>query len=165
MTFTYPETGRTRDGDLPAGYRPVRRDAVVVGHGEQAFARVREGMRDWGIHRLAGMRVKSNGKPAVGRSFSAAFGFFRVRCEVVWLRDENSVYGYGFGTLAGHPLSGEEAFEVRLSPGGVVSFSVRAFSRRASWYARLGGPLVAALQDYMTDRYVRSARILAQKPH
>jgi uncharacterized protein (UPF0548 family) len=160
VTFTYPETGRTRDGELPAGYRHVRRDAVV-GQGEQAFARVRQGMRDWQIHGLAGIRVGSQGKPAVGRAFRAGPGFFGVPCEVVWLRDEDSVYGYGFGTLAGHPLSGEEAFEVRLSPDGTVSFSIRAFSRRKAWYARLGGPLVAALQDFMTDRYARSARILA----
>jgi len=160
-TFTYAETGRTRDGELPAGYRHVRRD-VVVGRGEPAFARVREGMRDWRIHRLAGMRVSSEGQPGIGISFHAALGFFRVPCEILWLRDENTVYGYGFGTLAGHPLSGEEAFEVRLSPDGTVTFSIRAFSRRVAWYARLGGPLVAALQDFMTGRFVRSARILAQ---
>jgi len=164
VTFTYPDLGRTRDGELPAGYRHVRRDAVV-GRGEQAFARVREGMLDWRIHKLAGLRVRSSGKPGVGISFHAALGFFWVPCEILWLRDENSVYGYGFGTLAGHPLSGEEAFEVRLRPDRIVSFSVRAFSRRASWYASLGGPLIAALQDFVTDRYVRSARILAQKPH
>jgi uncharacterized protein (UPF0548 family) len=135
----------------------------VVGEGEQAFARVREGMRDWRIHTLAGLRVESPGKPLVGQAFRAALGFFRVPCEVVWLRDENSVYGYGFGTLAGHPLSGEEAFEVRLSPGGTVRFSVRAFSRRTAWYARLGAPFVLALQDSVTDRFVRSARLLAQR--
>ena len=162
MTFTYPETGRTRDGELPAGYRHVRRDAVV-GRGEQAFARVRVGMRDWRIHKLSGLRVRSPGPPDLGTVFDAALGFFRVPCEILWLRDENSAYGYGFGTLTGHPLSGEEAFEVRLSPDGEVRFTVRAFSRRVSWYARLGGPLVAALQDFMTDRFVRSARILAQK--
>lgn len=162
MTFTYPETGRTRDGELPAGYRHVRREAVV-GRGEQAFARVREGMREWRIHKLAGMRVTSSAKPRVGLCFRATLAFFSVPCEILWLRDENAVYGYGFGTLSGHPLSGEEAFEVRLSPDGTVSFSVRAFSRRVSWYARLGAPVVVALQDFMTDRFVRSARILTQK--
>lgn len=162
MTFTYPEIGRTRDGELPAGYRHVRRDAEV-GKGEQAFARVREGMRDWRIHTLAGLRVASPGKPRVGHSFRTALGFFWVPCELVWLRDENSFYGYGFGTLAGHPLSGEEAFEVRLAPDGTVRFSVRAFSRRTAWYARLGAPFVLALQDFVTDRFVRSARILAQR--
>ncbi|HZM76785.1 MAG TPA: DUF1990 domain-containing protein [Candidatus Limnocylindrales bacterium] len=164
MTFTYPETGRTRGGDLPAGYRHVRRHAVV-GRGEQAFARVREGMRDWRIHKLAGLRIRGAGQPGIGVAFDAALGFFWVPCEVLWLRDENTDYGYGLGTLAGHPLSGEEAFEVRLSPDGDVRFAVRAFSRRVSWYARLGGPLIAALQDVVTDRFVRSARILAQKPH
>ena len=161
MTFTYPETGQTRDGELPAGYRHVRREAVV-GRGEQAFARVREGMRDFQIHKLAAAKVRSSGKPRVGLSFHAAIWFFTVPCKVLWLRDENTVYGYGFGTLAGHPLSGEEAFEVRLSPDGEVRFAVRAFSRRAAWYAKLAGPLLTALQDFMTDRYVRSARLLAQ---
>jgi len=162
VTLTYPETGRTRDGDLPAGYRHVRRHAVI-GHGPAAFAGVREGMRDWQIHKLAGLRVRSAGTPGPGVSFSAALGFLWVPCEIVWLRDENSVYGYGFGTLAGHPERGEEAFEAGLAPDGSVTFSIRAFSRPASWYAKLGGPFTTALQEFVTDRYVRSARILAQR--
>lgn len=161
MTPTYPETGRTRDGDLPAGYGHIRRDAVV-GHGPECFARVREGMRDWRIHKLAGMRVRSGGTPAVGVRFRAGRGLLWVPCEIVWTRDETCAYGYGFGTLPGHPERGEEAFEARLAPDGEVSFSIRAFSRHATWYAKLGAPLANAVQDLVTERYMRSARILAQ---
>ncbi len=164
MTFTYAETGRTRDGDLPAGYRHVRREATV-GHGEAVFAAVREGMRHWQIHHLAGLRVRGAAEPAVGAGFSAALGPLWVPCEVVWLRDEPGAYGYGFGTVPGHPERGEEAFEVTLAGDGRVGFAIRAFSRPASWYARLGGPIATLLQDYVTDRYVGSARRLAQAAH
>jgi uncharacterized protein (UPF0548 family) len=164
VTFTYPETGGTRGGDLPAGYRHVRRDAVI-GHGEAAFSAVREGMRRWQIHRLSGMRVSNAPEPAVGARFVAVLGFLRIPCQVVWVRDEPSTYGYGFGTLPGHPARGEEAFEVTLSDDGDVRFAVRAFSRHAAWYARLGGPFTTLMQERMTDRYVRSARRLAQPDH
>lgn len=160
MRFTYPETGRTRDGDLPAGYRHVRRHAVI-GHGD-AFEKVRAGMRDWRIHRLAGLRVRCSSAPAVGVDFHAALGILWVPCEVVWVRDEPDGYGYGFGTVPGHPAIGEEAFEVTRAGDGSVAFSIRAFSRPASWYARLGGPVTTLLQDHITDRYLRSARRLTQ---
>jgi uncharacterized protein (UPF0548 family) len=160
--LTYSEVGGTRGGDMPGGYRHVRRDAVV-GHGEAAFAAVREGMRQWRIHRLAGMRVRSPGGPVAGERFVATLGFLHIPCEVVWVRDEPGAYGYGFGTLPGHPARGEEAFEVTLSGDGDVRFAVRAFSRHSAWYARLGGPITTFMQERMTDRYVAGARKLAQR--
>lgn len=163
MTFTYAEAGRTRDDNLPAGYRHVRR-RVVVGHGEGSFAQLRDGMRDWQIHRLAGLPVRGGGEPAVGTEFSAGLGIGRVRlwvpCRVVWIRDVANSYGYGFGTTPGHPARGEEAFEATLAPDGSITFAVRAFSRPATWYARLGGPVTNWFQDHVTDRYVASARKL-----
>lgn len=168
MTFTYPEVGRTRDGDLPPGYRHVRRDDVI-GHGEQAFHRVREGMRGWRIHHLAGLRVRCDAAvPDVDVVFSAGLGLLNLRlwvpCRVVWVRDDEVAYGYGFGTIPRHPERGEEAFEVTLDRRGTVRFSIRAFSLPASWYAKLGGPITTLLQDRVTDRYLRAARKLARLP-
>jgi uncharacterized protein (UPF0548 family) len=68
--------------------------------------------------------------------------------------------GYGFGTLPGHPEHGEEAFLVTRDAGGRAWFEVRAFSRPATWYARLGGPVTHRFQDRVTDGYVSAARML-----
>jgi uncharacterized protein (UPF0548 family) len=66
-------------------------------------------------------------------------------CEVVWLRDEPERYGFGYGTLPGHPEIGEEAFLV-LRDGDAVVFEVTAFSRPARWWIRAAGPAARAVQ-------------------
>jgi uncharacterized protein (UPF0548 family) len=58
--------------------------------------------------------------------------------------------------LPGHPERGEEAWLVSLDERERVWADIRAFSRPRAWYARLGGPLTHALQDRVTDRYVRA---------
>lgn len=157
MTVTYPEVGATRTGELPAGYRHVRRRVAVSG-----LAAVAAGMRAWGIHRGAGLAVRAAGEPAVGLEFRSGsrVGPLRlwVPCRIVWVRDEPDVYGYGFGTLPGHPERGEEAFVVTRDADGSAWFEVLAFSRPATWYARLGGPVTRRLQDRITDGYLSAAR-------
>jgi uncharacterized protein (UPF0548 family) len=158
---TYTEVGRTAPGqDLPPGYRHVRR-RVRAGDGAGAYAAVVATMRDWGIHRGAGLRVCADAPPAVGTRFATGIGLGPVRlwvpCQVVWLRDEPRLYGYGFGTLPGHAERGEEAFTVTWDADDAVWFEVRAFSRPASWYARLGRPVADLLQDVVSDRYAAAA--------
>jgi uncharacterized protein (UPF0548 family) len=157
VTFTYPEVGATRTDELPPGYRHVRRRVEV-----SALTPVATGMRAWGIHRGAGLAVHAGGEPAVGMAFRSGVGIGRLRlwvpCQVVWVRDEPDAYGYGFGTLPGHPERGEEAFFVSRDAEGRVWFEIRAFSRPATRYARLGGPVTRAFQDWVTDRYVSAAR-------
>jgi uncharacterized protein (UPF0548 family) len=174
--LTYAEVGATQSGDLPAGYRHVRRRADLGP--APAFPPVVAGLRVWGVHRGAGIAVRTRApEPAVGVTFAAGLGVGRLRlwvpCTVVWVRDDAKGYGYGFGTRPGASrsatpaepahaaLSGEEGFEVTLEPDGRVWFEIRAFSRPATWYARWGGPITRLLQDRVTDRYVLAARRLA----
>lgn len=49
--------------------------------------------------------------------------------RVVYLVDEPHRKGFAYGTLPGHPESGEEAFVVELHDGGAVTFAITAFSR------------------------------------
>jgi uncharacterized protein (UPF0548 family) len=97
-------------------------------------------------------------------AFRSGVGIGRLRlwvpCQVIWVRDDPDAYGYGFGTLPGHPERGEEAFLVSRDAQGRMWFEIRAFSRPATRYARLGGPVTRAFQDRVTDRYVSAARSL-----
>ena len=52
-------------------------------------------------------------------------------CRIVWVVDEPDAFGFGYGTLQGHPEEGEESFVVRGGPGG-ARFEVTALSRPAS---------------------------------
>ena len=80
----------------------------------------------------------------------------RIPCRVVDLIDEPDRRGFSYGSLPGHPESGEESFLLARTPAGVISFTVSAFSRPASRLAKLGGPLTAAGQRFMTNRYLHA---------
>jgi uncharacterized protein (UPF0548 family) len=83
---------------------------------------------------------------------------YDIPCRVVWARTEGDEQGFAYGSLPGHPESGEESFVVRLDQGGDVVFTTRVFSRLASPLARLGGPVSRAVQAAALDRYVASIR-------
>jgi uncharacterized protein (UPF0548 family) len=157
VELTYPEVGATRGGDLPGGYRHVRRHARL-GSGRAVFTRAADALGHWRVHRAAGMRVRASaGAAAPGVRIVSGIGLGPLRiwapCEIVWFVDEPDRYAYGYGTLPGHPERGEEAFDISLVDGEVW-FDIRAFSKPARWFTRLGGPVVDLLQDRATDRYV-----------
>jgi hypothetical protein len=68
--------------------------------------------------------------------------------------DEPNRKGFAYGTLPGHPECGEESFIVSISPDGIVTFEIRAFSKPARWFARIGSPFVGMLQQHMTWKYL-----------
>ncbi|HLL67992.1 MAG TPA: DUF1990 domain-containing protein [Micromonosporaceae bacterium] len=164
--LTYPEVGATRGDDLPPGYHHVRRH-VAVGRGDAAFRRAADALGRWQAQRGAGLVVRTTADRAqVGARLEIGLGVGRVRLwapgEVVWVVDEAQRYGFAYGTLSGHPEAGEEAFVVSQAADGTVWFDIRAFSRPARWYARLGGPVTRRVQSAVTDRYVAViARIAA----
>jgi uncharacterized protein (UPF0548 family) len=162
--LTYPEIGATRGDDVPGGYRHLSRHEQL-GTGVEAFRRAAHGLRGWDMQRGAGLRVSpATPAPAVGVRMTAEVAGLRIPCEVVWVVDEDHRYGYGYGTLPGHPESGEEAFVVYLDDTGQVWLDVRAFSRPARWFTRLAGPLAWLAQDLATRRYVAAMRRLATSP-
>ena len=84
-------------------------------------------------------------------------GFLPAPCRVVYVVDEPHVKGFAYGTLPGHPESGEERFVVRIDPVTAAVFAeVSAFSRPATWWSKAGGPFTSLLQRVMNKRYVRA---------
>lgn len=155
--LTYPEVGATRDDSLPAGYRHVRR-RVEIGRGTAAMAAAATALMTFEFLRRAGLRpVVTASRAAVGVGVTGRFGIGPLRlaapCRIVWTVDGQDAAGFGYGTLAGHPERGEEAFVVSLDDD-VVWFTVRAFSRPDRWYVRAGGPAAHWTQDLVTRRYI-----------
>jgi uncharacterized protein (UPF0548 family) len=164
--FTYPEVGRTQDGDLPAGYDHVAREHVV-GSGRAAFDRAAAAVFAWSAQRGAGLRVQASGPASsVGTVVLMTAGLRRlgldIPCRVVWVVDEPDRRGFGYGTLPGHPASGEESFLVSVRPGGDVVYELRAFSRLATPLSRLGAPVSHRVQSLALDRYVSAIRRAAR---
>ena len=162
VPFTYAEVGATRDAQLPAGYDHVER-SVVVGSGPESFQRAVAAVFDWRMQRGVGLRVRATGsasEPGTVVVLSAGLPRpgYDIPCRVVWAQATGDERGFAYGTLPGHPESGEEAFVVRLEPGGDVVFSLRVFARLASPLARLGGPVSTLVQRLATARYLTAVR-------
>ncbi|WP_250037807.1 DUF1990 family protein [Paractinoplanes maris] len=159
--LTYAQVGATREGPLPAGYDHVHRDAPL-GHGQATFDRAVDGLFHWRMHRAAGLSVRGADRPAaVGVDVTLALAFLTIPCRVVYTVDEPDRKGFGYGTLPGHPESGEEAFFVRMKDDGEVRFQLRAFSRPATLLVRLAGPIAMLVQRFATDRYVKAMQQVA----
>jgi uncharacterized protein (UPF0548 family) len=164
--LTYAEVGATRTGELPPGYDHVVRSAVV-GSGPEAFDRAAAAVFRWAAQRGAGLRIRADGPAATpGTVVLMTAGLLRlgldIPCRVVWAVDEPTRRGFAYGTLPGHPESGEESFVVSLEPGGDVVYSVTAFSRLATPLSRLGGPVSRRVQALALSRYTAAVRRAAQ---
>ncbi|MGC0415857.1 DUF1990 family protein [Embleya sp. AB8] len=165
--LTYAEVGATLDAaaPLPAGYHHVER-RERIGVGAEVFRRVADGVLAWQVSRGAGLEVRTDAERVVeGAEVISVTRLGPVRigapCRVVGVLDGPARAGFAYGTLGGHPASGEEAFLVERDADGVVWFTVRAFSRPGTWWSRLGAPVARVVQGRVTTRYLAAARALA----
>lgn len=88
---------------------------------------------------------------AFGRSVQAPV-------RVVSIIDEPDRKGFAYGTLEGHPLSGEESFVVERTADGSVWLQVRQFSQPASAKWRFVAPLLRRQQRVMAEKYLAALR-------
>jgi uncharacterized protein (UPF0548 family) len=154
--LTYPEVGATR-GVLPDGYHHIGASARI-GDGRKRFEEAADAVLHWGMQRGAGLRIQASSEVAVVDAVVLIrLGFLRTPCRVVYVIDDADRRGFGYGTLPGHPESGEESFSVRYDPGSdAVYAEVRAFSRPATWWSAAGRPVTALAQRVITGRYLRA---------
>lgn len=154
LGLSYPDL----DG-VPPGYRAFSR-RVVIGYGRAAFAEAAEAVLGWQVQLRSGIAVAAS-EPVVTLGSVARLrvpaGPLRLTayCRVVEVIDEPDRAGFAYGTLPGHPESGEESFVVTIDGEGAVRLEIDAFSRRSSWYARIGGPITRWAQDAMTEMYLQ----------
>ena len=164
--LTYETPGATRDEVLPAGYDHLDIEEPI-GRGRAAFERASEGLVTWRMHTGAGLRLVAasaeRAAPGVLVVLRAGPGplSLLVPCRVVYTVDDADRRGFGYGTLPGHPVRGEEVFTVELTADGEVRARVRAFSRPAILLTRAGGPATRLVQRLAVRRYVNALRHLA----
>ncbi|MFF0269036.1 DUF1990 family protein [Kribbella sp. NPDC004536] len=172
LALTYDEVGCTHYDETPPGmHRLEYRE--LIGRGDEVFRRAGDALLAWRMQRVAGLAMTATDTPPrVGTNTLAMLGLgilsrrlqsrvgLPVPCRVVWTADEPDRIGFAYGTLEGHPESGEESFLVTRD-GDAVYATIRAYSRGAAWYARLGGPVTRKAQHYAARRYVSALRRLA----
>lgn len=166
--FTYAAVGATRDAartmpdsgpregwtnnwrEGPWGFRTLR-VSTRIGRGGAVFAAASEALMEWRMHREMGVVVDTAVARAVtGAEVTVGLGVGRARvhapCRVVWTVEEERRTGWAYGTLPGHPVSGEEAFLVDRENDGTVRLTVLAFSRPDVGWTRAAGPLLRLFQ-------------------
>jgi uncharacterized protein (UPF0548 family) len=157
LPLTYQEVGATAAGQLPAGYGHLA-VSTQIGTGQERFEQAADAVMHWGMQRGAGLRVQASAEVVeVSAVVLVKMGFLPAPCRVVYVIDEPDIRGFAYGTLPGHPESGEERFAVRRDPATSAVFAeVSAFSRPATWWSKAGGPLVSVAQRIIAKRYLRA---------
>lgn len=156
QSLTYPEVGATAGGVLPAPYRHVDLSRTLA---RRDFRGVVEDLFYYRMHAAAGLGVSAS-SPRVEQDAVVQLRLglgpagVTAPCRVIHVIDETHRAGFAYGTLPGHPESGEELFLLDHYDDGSIRFTVRAFSRPASRTAKLGGPVAGWVQDAITARYL-----------
>jgi uncharacterized protein (UPF0548 family) len=152
--LTYAPPGATRSAAPPPGFghHEARR---VLPHGDLDAAAA--ALLGWRVQERIGLRVAASAPaaaPGVVVLIGAPLVPFGAACRVVYTVDEADRRGFAYGTLEGHPVSGEELFLLERDGTGRVVFTVRAFSRPALALTRCLGPLTRVGQRVLSRRYL-----------
>jgi uncharacterized protein (UPF0548 family) len=162
-SLTYPEVTATEAAELPSGYGYLH-ESTCVGKGRPAWERLCEALLSWELHREAQM-ILATSRPCVEVGCTvvnaAAVGPVALiaPCRVVALVDQPGSRGFAYGTLPGHPLTGEEQFTVELRDDASVHLRIRSFSRPVG-IARVSPRLARVGQRAVNRRYAAAARRL-----
>ena len=156
LPLTYPEVGATA-GPLPPGYDHMGFFSPI-GAGQQRFDGAADAIMHWGMQRGAGLRVQATSEVVtVGAVVVVGLGPLRAPCRVIYVIDEPHRRGFAYGTLPGHPESGEERFVVRQDPVTATVFAeVVSFSRPTTRWGRAGKPVLKLGQRVIGKRYLRA---------
>lgn len=169
--FTYAPVGATA-GTLPEGWH---HDTATgeVGRGAEDASAAERAVRAWAMFDLGWVTPRATDRPQQAGevvAFTArTFGVWSINvCRIVDRieQDDGRVrrIGFRYGTLPGHVLRGEEAFELVWDRDtGGVTFTVRKFSRPNHPLAHAMGPLLRRVQHrFSLDAIARVGRAVAE---
>jgi uncharacterized protein (UPF0548 family) len=169
--------------NLPLSYEPVGLagtgadgwtfdEAIgVIGRGQADFERARAALLSWTQFDLGWVETFPRHAPVGAGTVVVVLirhlGFWSLNgARVVYevgSRTEGPRFGFAYGTLTNHAEAGEELFEVFIDPStNDVLYRLRAASRPRAVLARLGKPIVRALQArFRRDSLAAMTRVTA----
>ncbi|GGM02171.1 DUF1990 family protein [Nakamurella endophytica] len=160
LPFTYPTPGCTAGDVAPAGLRLLRVRHRLPPEADLDLAAV--ALFGWGPQRSVGRVAASS--PVVRQGAVALLrlgvGPLRITApvRVVDVVHGPTTRGWAYGSLPGHPETGEERFQLDLdTASGRLVLTVTAMSREATWWMRAAAPLARSVQRAAAHRYARSA--------
>jgi len=133
---------------------------VLVGHGSAAWDDATDRVLRWGVKTASGFVVEPAGPVEVGDECRVTFPVGPLGVvepvRVVAVCREADRLGFAYGTLAGHPVSGEEAFVVSRDGSGAVRLTQRSLTRPAPSAWALAFPVLLVVQRVVRARYRRA---------
>ena len=145
------------DGSASTRYRRLRYTVLLR---RRDFEQAAADLFAWRMHERAGLTINAGDIPLrLGTVVVMRWGWRRAAlspCRVVDVIEEPRRRGFSYGTLPGHPESGEEQFLLELDDDRRVRFTISAISRPASPLAKLSGSAGRAVQSFMTKRYLHA---------
>jgi uncharacterized protein (UPF0548 family) len=164
--LNYTEVGATRPQDETWAEAPSvhRRYERTVRIGPARWESATSAVMHWEVKTRSGFTVESrtstDTRVRLDEEYvlTATVGPFAVHepVRVVATVDEPNRCGFAYGTLDGHPVSGEEAFVVHRSPDGIVWLTLRSLTRPAPGLWRLAFPAILPAQRWYRRRYARA---------
>ena len=171
--------------DLPLSYDPpgiVRTESarqgvvdarVAVGRGPRDFERAGAALLAWRQFEIGWVETFPSGAPVEVGSVVAVLirhlGFWSLNgCRVLYCvgsPDEGTSFGFAYGTLTNHAEAGEELFEVFMDPRTEdVMYRIRATSWPRATLARVGHPIVRALQARFRRDSAAAMKVAIERP-
>ncbi|MGH3725080.1 MAG: DUF1990 family protein [Mycobacterium sp.] len=144
----------------PPGLRRFEQ-TVAIGQGDDAWREAATAVQNWGVKRRSGFRVAPQLAVSDGAEFLISFGWALLAVHepvrIVAVADTEDRRGFAYGTLPGHPVSGEEAFIVHRNAYGTVFLTLRSLTRPApSGFWRPIFPVLLVAQRVFRRRYLRA---------
>jgi len=140
---------------------------AAIGRGRPDFERARAALLAWKQFDMGWVETFPRHAPiAVGTVVAVLIrhlGFWSLNgCRVLYSvegQDNGARFGFAYGTLTNHAESGEELFEVFIDPRtDDVVYRIRAASWPQATLARVGQPIVRALQERFRDHSVAAMK-------
>jgi len=154
--LTYDHAGSTLT-NAPDGIH----DRIVTLDTAGTLEPARRTLRRWAAHD----GIKASIHPAdaplvVGATVVVVAPFGPIRMiaptRIVAVVDDDARFGFAYGTLPGHPESGEELFMAEVTAPGRLRLTVRVQARPATPLLRVVGPVVTRISDRAAHAYLRS---------
>ena len=155
--FSYEELEMTRGGfdGVRARFgdtRTIDRDHVRLGQGGAYFERACAAVGRWAMFDVGWAEICWSDAPQVPGTTVGVLArlgplWSLSACRVVYALDGDArSFGFAYGTLPDHGVSGEELFRVEWRADDSVWWERLAVSRRIHWSVRLGRPAVRHVQ-------------------
>lgn len=146
----------------PKGYRQDRHQ-LHLGHGAHVFTRGVHALDSWQPQLRNGIAIApTDAEPRPGQTVVQCIRmgplWALAACRIVYRVEQPDSVGYAYGSLAVHPVQGEEAFLIERDPAGVVRARIVVFSRPNHWLVRLGGPIGRVVQRSTAKAYLAGIR-------